>query len=246
MAVRISNLIPNPDDLLALEVEELAGVLLVHLNSLDTDPYEPKGPRSYHNFFISLEQHPEYPGRQADVNGALMAAWAWLRGEGFLVESAGSSPGWFFVSKRGARLKSQSDFAAYRKAGLLPKGQLHPLIAGKVYPAFLRGEYDTAVFQAFREVEIAVRDAGGFPDDAVGTGLMRDAFRPAGKTTPGPLTDSQTPVAEQEGMANLFAGAIGLYKNPQSHRNVPTEAADAAEVIMFASHLLRLVDRRKP
>lgn len=112
-------------------------------------------------------------------------------------------------------------------------------------PAFLRGEYDTAVFQAFREVEVAVRHSGKFPADAVGVKLMRDAFRPAQGTNPaGPLTDSALPVAEQEGMMNLFAGAIGLYKNPQSHRNVPTDPMDAAEVIIFASHLLRLVDRR--
>jgi uncharacterized protein Ymh len=51
---------------------------------------------------------------------------------------------------------------------------------------------------------------------------------------------------DYQAMANLFVGAIGLYKNPQSHRNVPTEPADAAEVLMFASHLLRMVNRLEP
>jgi uncharacterized protein (TIGR02391 family) len=112
----------------------------------------------------------------------------------------------------------------------------------KVYPAYLRGEYDTAVFQAFREVEIAVRHAGGFPADLVGVELMRQAFRPKdGKSTCGPLTDVQLPAAEQIAMMSLFAGSIGLYKNPQSHRHVLTSAADAANVIGLASQLLRLV-----
>jgi uncharacterized protein (TIGR02391 family) len=141
-------------------------------------------------------------------------------------------------------LQTRADFDAYRKAGLLPRGQLHALIAARVYPAFLRGEYDTAVFQAFREVEIAVRDAGRFPADLVGVELMRQAFRAVNRPnqaaqTPGPLTDANLPIA----MAHLFAGAIGLYKNPQSHRYVPTSAAETAEVVLFASHLLRIVDR---
>jgi hypothetical protein len=72
---------------------------------------------------------------------------------------------------------------------------------------------------------------------------MRDAFR---SVPLGPLTDATVPVAEQEGLSNLFTGAIAVYKNPQSHRNVPTEAIDAAEVIIFASHLLRIVDRLNP
>jgi hypothetical protein len=76
---------------------------------------------------------------------------------------------------------SRADFAAYRKADRLPKDRLHPLIAGKVYPAFLRGDHDTAVFQAFRGVEIAVHAAGEFGDDDYGKELMRDAFRPVEK-----------------------------------------------------------------
>jgi Protein of unknown function (Hypoth_ymh) len=54
-----------------------------------------------------------------------------------------------------------------------------------------RGEYDTAVFQAFREVEVAVRSAGKFPAEQFGKELMRKAFKPADAKNPtiapGPL-----------------------------------------------------------
>ena len=248
----LSSLVPNASDLLALEVEELAGVLLTHLNS-----YEGMAGNSvYQNGLLSLNnliavqiqfgQNPEYGDKQPQVNRAIIEAWAWLEREGILVRDPSQPAAWFFISRRGQRIRSQDDFDAYRKATLLPKSQLHPLVAAKVYPAFLRGEYDTAIFQAFREVEVAVRDAGGFPADVVGVNLMREAFKPIKNTaSAGPLTDTLLPMAEQEGMASLFAGAISLYKNPQSHRNVPVDAADAAEVIGFASYLLRIVDRRK-
>src|SRR5713101_9279185 len=55
---------------------------------------------------------------------------------------------------------------------------LHPTVAAKVIGAFVRGEYDTAVFQAFKEVEVAVRAKGKFPDTEVGVPLMRRAFDP--------------------------------------------------------------------
>jgi uncharacterized protein (TIGR02391 family) len=254
MPLRFSPEIPTADDLLALEVEELGGVLLAHLNSCGLnsgDSVVQNNLVSLHNFVRNLESHPEYPGRQTEVNQALVEAWNWLEREGFLIQAPTQPSGWFFRSKRAQRLKSQADFKAYRQASLLPKGQLHPVIAAKVYPAFLRGEYDTVVFQPFREIEVAVRRAGSFPDDLIGTKLMRDAFRPDtnNQSVPaGPLADTTLPIAEQEAMSNLFTGAIGLYKNPQSHRNVPTDAIDGAEVIGFASHLLRIVDRlaRRP
>jgi uncharacterized protein (TIGR02391 family) len=244
----LSSLVPNVDDLLALEVEELAGVLLVHLNGYE-GTITNQGGINYNNFF-NAPGRKDYESKQPEVDVALMEALAWLRSAGLLVEKASLMGEWFFVSRRGKQITSRDDFAVYRKAGLLPKSQLHPLIASKVYPAFMRGEYDTAVFQAFREVEVAVRDAGKFGPNDLGKELMRDAFRPAERkgqsATPGPLTDTQLPTAEQEAMANLFAGAIGFYKNPQSHRHVPTHPEDAAEVIVFASQLLRIVDRLKP
>jgi uncharacterized protein (TIGR02391 family) len=236
MSIPISSLVPDVDDLLRLEVEELAGVLLVHLNSLtEIIPGI---------FFGSLSQQPEYAGKRRDETiWALREAWAWLESAGFLMTSPFA--GAWFISRRGRQITSQADFAAYRKASLLPKAQVHALIAAKVYPAFLRGEYDTAVFQAFREVEIAVRTAGGFNLNMVGDKLMRAAFGNA--QTPGPLADKTIPPAEQEAMAHLFAGAFGLYRNSTAHRYVPTNAEEAAEVvIIFASQLLRIVDRLTP
>ncbi len=127
----------------------------------------------------------------------------------------------------------------YRQVNLLPHHQLHPRIVQKVWASFLRGDYDTAVFQAFKEVEVRVREAAQCADTDIGVALMRKAF---GKR--GPLADVSAPMAEQQALSDLFAGAIGSYKNPHSHRSVTIDSSEAAEMIMLASHLLCIVDKR--
>jgi uncharacterized protein (TIGR02391 family) len=106
---------------------------------------------------------------------------------------------------------------------------------------FLRGHYDTVVFEAFRAVEVAVRDAAGLPPTVVGTDLMRKAFA----ENVGPLTDTSLVISEQQATSNLFAGAIGLFKNPTSHRAAAiNRAEDAVALVIFADYLLRLVEQR--
>lgn len=49
----------------------------------------------------------------------------------------------------------------------------------------------------------------------------------------------------REALSHLFAGAIGSYKNPSSHRRVDLDAEQATEMTMLASHLLKIVDAGK-
>lgn len=243
----------NANDLLSLEPEELAGPLLLsfegndHIvrdNVISHDLLE----RSFEAMTSTMrEQYPSH--RDDEILFALMEAWQWLEREGFIAPKPTSLVGGssvrgadaFFVTRRGKRIVTRDDFEAYRKGNLLPKRQLHPIIAQKVWSLFLRGDYDCAIFQAFKEVEIAVRNAGNYAQTDIGANLMRTAFH----ATNGNLTDHNQPESEKQALSALFSGAIGYYKNPQSHRNVTVTAEEAAEMIILASHLLRIVDLRK-
>lgn len=102
--------------------------------------------------------------------------------------------------------------------------------------AFMRSEFDVAVFQAMKDVEVAVRDASSL-SDKVGTDLMRSAFNPK----EGRLTDSSADGGECVAGMELFAGAVGSYKNLHSHRDVDVDdPSEAVEIIMLANHLLRM------
>ncbi|HKX05625.1 MAG TPA: TIGR02391 family protein [Methylomirabilota bacterium] len=122
-------------------------------------------------------------------------------------------------------------------AALLGLDRLEPELAAKVGTAVQRGDFEQAVFQAYKEVEVRVRKKAGLPDDVVGVFLMRTAFHPE----TGALTDNALVAAERQARSDLFAGAIGSFKNPPSHREFPVSADAATELIYLANYLLRIV-----
>ena len=192
----------------------------------------------------SSASSPGWPGHtEQAVKFAYAEALGWLKREGLVMEGlvgTQAGPGKLVFTRRGLRLRSKADIAQYREASALPVALVHHAIMERVIPQFLRGDRDSAVSYAFREVEIAVRFAAGYDDAKHGMPMMREAFNPKG----GPLVDGTLPYGEQEAEAALFAGAIGHGRNPVSHRDIDMTPIEAARLILLASHLLSIVEKR--
>lgn len=237
--------VPDPDVLLAMEPEELGAKLLFLLR---TEAH--RAPFILSNFILELWPYNLLPGqsspypadRKEEINLALAEAWSWLIAQGLLVvfPNAAGTPA-YVLSRRAKKFADETEFRGFAASHMLQKDALHPRIASDVWIEFMRGKFDIAVLLAMKAVEVAVREASGLPADLFGVPLMREAF----KTKSGTLADHTTEKGEQEARSALFAGAIGSYKNPQSHRDVNLDdPVEALEIVMLANHLLRIVDSR--
>ena len=229
--------IPDVELLLALEPEELGLRLLLILRQ---EPGQ-QGKFVLHNNIHALVSG--YPGERLDsARLAVSEAWAWLESQALLIPAYDqtNSSGWRVLTRRAQAISGMDDFVAARVGALLPKEFLHSAIPAQVWPNFVKGDYDTAAFQAMRQVEIALRSASGLTEES-GVKLARRAFHPEN----GSLTDTHAEGGERHAISDLFAGALGYLKNPHSHRVVGFDLpADAAAVVLLASYLLRLLDSR--
>lgn len=227
------DLLRRPDELLELEPEDVAPILLEYLSRA------PRQEMSRYNF-ISTHCRGQDQSRFQKISEAIVEAWIILEREGLIApqpESQGIE--WVFITRRGRSFLQQGgDLRAYLHSNLLPPHAVNAKLGLKVRPLFLRGDYDTAVFAAFKELEIRVREGAALDADTVGVALMRAAF----DAKKGALRESSLPLAEREAMAHLFAGAMGLFKNPSSHRPVSYGPQAAAVLIRLADYLINLTE----
>jgi uncharacterized protein (TIGR02391 family) len=172
---------------------------------------------------------------------AVTEAWDWLYVHGLVssrepTQSHGVD--FAFVTRKGLALMEDPDGPSRLRAERRLDVDLHPLIAQRVRSQYLLGEYEAAAFLALREVEIRVRDLSGSSKSDLGVPLMKASFREGG-----PLANSSLESGEQQAMMALFWGAIGVFKNPSSHRQVEyDDPTVASEVVLLADLLLRLLD----
>jgi len=233
---------PNPEIIFELEPEELAAKILFYLHSVERDP------RTAGNDLVSYENTLSFPTDRQDlfiqskaIGRCISEAWSWLEVQGLLIPEPGSNgrSGWRFLSKRAKLLENDQSFQEYYNASKLPKELLHEKIRQRVWSAFVRGEYDTAVFHAMKAVEVYVRGASGLNRADRGVPLMRKAFH----SGTGHLTDKTIEEGERDALGHLFAGVFGYFRNPNAHHEIEFDSpGEAMEIVLLANHLLRIVD----
>jgi uncharacterized protein (TIGR02391 family) len=222
--------LPPEDILLGLQPEELAMNVLACLCS--------DGSPKFHrlNFFNGLKNYKD------PAVYAIAEAWSFLEQEGLIAEEPYDTNHWMFVTRRGQKIFKSGNFKQYKALKALPKELLDAILASKVIPPLMRGDYDSAIFEAFKEVEIRVRPLSELSDSDLGVNLMRKAFHPEN----GPLTDSTQLQSEKQVISDLFAGAIGSFKNPSSHRDIDfDDIEEVIKLILLADHLIKISERRK-
>lgn len=145
----------------------------------------------------------------------------------------------FYVTPRGTEIETYGDLEDSMLLRVFTDNQLHPEVANTAYDAFLRGDYEYAVFSVLKKLEEKVRIAAKLPNTKLGPNLMRQVFGKGGF-----LFDPSEVAAEAESIEHVYAGVIGYLKNPTSHRTVEHDPKEATEILFMASCLYGQVDRR--
>jgi len=126
----------------------------------------------------------------------------------------------------------------FATAVLEPFALLHPYVVQRCRSPFESGRYDDAVFNAMKLVEEEVRSAISADPTDIGVNLVKKAMHPNN-----PLIRFSQSRAEQESAYFVYYGAIGIFKNPLSHRSMGiSDPGKTFECLAFASLLLRMLD----
>ena len=166
----------------------------------------------------------------------LMEAFNYLESEGLIVPAASDGSTWRVVSSKGRQINNTEEIEKYNSLKILPKDLLIASLYEKVWNDFLIGDYDSVIFKAFRELEIALREKLS-SSATTAERLIVEAFG----ERDGKLLDPAMQPAEKQAIYKLFSGAYGHFRNTTGHRPMDYKAPEAVEVVLLVNHLLKIV-----
>jgi hypothetical protein len=161
------------DQLRELPTAELALLLLKHL-STSSDQI------NLNSLLRGAEQG--YLRGESDrvaLLGRLSDAWSWLEAKALIGRHPTYTDHSQTLTREGRELAADKAALTKLYAGERLAGSFDPALASALHN-FHYGDYETACFAAMKQVEVAVRAAGGFDNSLTGVQLMQEAFKPRG------------------------------------------------------------------
>lgn len=121
---------------------------------------------------------------------------------------------------------------------------LHPAIASVASQLFKDGHFADALETSCKVLINLVRGASE-EFDKDGVSLMQAVFSANSPILRFDELSDQTDESEQRGFMDLYAGAIGAFRNPRAHRVTTDEPEFALEAIELVSFLAKMLDKTK-
>jgi hypothetical protein len=224
---------PTEATILAAAPEDLAWPILNHLKAFHGAP--DSQPFSGWNMCCVVRERDKGSEK---VQSAFMEAWNWLETQGLVVASPRAPHDAQTLSRRALAIADEQAFNEFKTLRQSGYDLMHAAIRDSVWALYIRRDFDTAVGRAFKEVEVTMRSKGDFATSDFGERLIKNFFNrfvlPGGSGRPG---------SDMSDEAKLFIGSFNLYRNPAVHQ-IPKidDPSFAMEVLLLASHLLRIVE----
>ena len=121
---------------------------------------------------------------------------------------------------------------------------IHPDISNVSIKLFNDGHYSQSTFEAFKLIELRVKDMSGLNDS--GYKLMMAAFLDSSPKIKLTSLKSKSEIDEQNGFKFIFAGAMSAIRNPRGHEINIDPIDMCLDHLSIASVLLRRLENTVP
>ncbi len=181
------------------------------------------------------------PRLGVEMKIALAEGISWGLANGLLyLNFADPNKGALGVTRLATRLVREGKLRSWLPHNGFSREDLHPQIADACWEAVCSGDYDVAIFKAFRALEeTAVKSVPA----CIGKS-GRTVFMTAFDDEKGLLVGLHEDIAERRSWRDLFAGAYGAFRNPPAHRSgTKPDAAAVRDELILASLLMRKLEQ---